>query len=92
MQKVGENRFLYRCPKCDMPMLEKVGSKLLLLQHYKGQRVKTEIERDLIAPTNKLTIRCGSCKEGAQTFLHFTEIIRMGESTSAKVVEVGSVV
>lgn len=75
-----ENRLLYRCPVCNMPMLEKIGLKVFLLQFYKGQRVKTEIERDLSSPQSEIRIRCGACKKGAHIFAHINEIVKTEES------------
>lgn len=75
---------LYRCPVCNMPMLEKIGLKIFLLQHYEGQRVKTEIERDLLKPDSEFRIRCGACKKGAHIFAHINEIVKMEEEVSVK--------
>lgn len=57
-----ENRKLRRCPVCNMPMFEKVGWRIFLLQHYNGQRIKTEIERNV--PYSRFSIICGACKQG----------------------------
>lgn len=80
-----EQRMLYRCPNCDMPMLEKVGFRIYLLQNYDGQRVKTEIERDLKAPQSQMKIRCGACKIGSHIFLHINEVVGVKEEFTTKV-------
>ena len=80
-----ETRMLYRCPHCDMPMLEKVGFRIYLLQNYDGQRVKTEIERDLKTPQSQIRIRCGACKIGGHIFLHINEVIEAKEEFTTKV-------
>lgn len=75
-----ENRILYRCPVCDMPMLEKIGLRIFLLQHYNRRQVKAEVERDLNAPQSVIRIRCGACKIGAHIFAHVNEVISVQET------------
>lgn len=75
-----ENRILYRCPVCDMPMLEKIGLRIFLLQHYNRRQVKAEVERDLNAPQSVIRIRCGACKIGAHIFAHINEVISAQET------------
>ena len=59
-----------------MPMLEKKGERIFLLQYAPGwRRVKTEVERDTTTPYSRVTVRCGACKQGAHHFLHINEVI-----------------
>ena len=71
-----------------MPMLEKVGRRIYLLQSYNGERVKTEVERDLKSPQSQIKIICGKCKIGGHIFVHFNEVIRVKDKFEAKVTSV----
>lgn len=55
-------RKLRRCPSCNMPMFEKVGHRLFVLQQHNGQKIKLEIERNVLY--SRFSIVCGACKRG----------------------------
>ena len=77
-------RMLYRCTVCDMPMFEKIGPKIFTLQHYNGKPVKIEIERDMNVPYGKITFRCDACKKSAHILVNIHEVIGVQESYSIK--------
>ncbi len=85
--EIKGDRMLFRCPVCDTPMFEKVGTKIYMLQHHDGQRYKTEIDRELNTPYSKIRIVCGKCGKGAQNMLHFSEIVGIKDESTIQAVD-----
>lgn len=72
-----ENRILYRCPVCDIPMFVKVGLRLILERFYKGQPARIEIDRK--DSEGVMRIACNSCGKGAHILAHIKETIMMND-------------
>ena len=77
-----ENRILYRCPACDVPMFEKIGLKLFVQRQQDGRMIRMDIDRK--DSEGVMRIGCGACGKGGHILAHIHEFINMGEAFTVK--------